>query len=139
VLDRKGERLGLLEPGASVPRSVAEFRDSKLTALAWDGRRLLAIDFGMKTLLAIDVDGSYRPLVAQGLQKPLSVAVDPTGRIAVLDVKVGAVLFFTDDGVSLNQFDFAAAGIVRPTAISFGLDGALHLFDEATTAWVKLP
>jgi hypothetical protein len=139
LLDRKGERLGVLEPGAGVPHSVAEFKGSKLTALAWDGRRLIAIDFGMKAVLAIETDGSYRPLVAQGLQKPIAVATDSTGRVAVLDTKAAAVLFFAAAGTPQGRFDYAAAGIVRPAAISFGVDGALHLFDESTTAWVKLP
>jgi tetratricopeptide (TPR) repeat protein len=139
LLDRKGERLGVLEPGTGVPRLVAEFKGSKLTALAWDGRRLIAIDFGMKAILTIQTDGTSQPLIAQVLQKPIAVATDPTGRVAVLDSKVAAVLVFSATGSPVDRFDYVAAGIVRPVAISFGLDGALHLFDESTTAWVKLP
>jgi hypothetical protein len=63
---------------------------------------------------------------------------DPAGRIAVLDGKDGSIHVLRADGTELFRFLCRNAGIQKPAAVGFGLDGAVHVFDQATSGWFKL-
>lgn len=138
LLDRRGERIGRIDPGGSEPRSVWESSGARLTGMIRDGRRMLAIDDRQKAIVAIEADGSERAL-AGGLRRPAGIAADGTGRVAVLEAKLGLVAFFDPGGVRGTDFSTAAAGIERPLAVDLGPDGSLHLFDGASGSWVRVP
>jgi hypothetical protein len=139
LIDRRGDRLGRLDPDAGAPVEVGPGKGSKLADISWDGRRLIVLHGKDRSLLAIDAQGTTRPVGGQGVQKPVAVTTDPTGTIAVLDGRSATVLFLDDAGRPLTSVACADAGLERPTSIGFGLDGALHLFDEASGAWAVLP
>jgi len=138
LLDRKGESLGRIEPGTTAPLPFWSESGRKLSAIHWDGRRLLAIDPKNKILLAFDADGRPSPLPARDLLKPIALETDPAGRIAVLDGKDGSIRVLGSDGTDVLRFSCKDAGIQKPAAVGFGLDGAVHVFDQATSGWYKL-
>ena len=137
LLDRKGTRIGRVDPGTDQPVDAWQGREVRLTALVWDGRRLVGLDTRNQALVAIDPHGS-RATLRDGFLKAEALAVDPAGRIAVLDQRSGAVLFYAADGSSLGAWSSQDAGVLRPTAIAFGWGGELHLFDESSASWVVL-
>ena len=137
LLDRKGERLGRLMPGQQTPTPAWQSRGAKLTAICWDGRRLVAIDDRDKGLLTILEDGSQQSLVSQGFQKPSAIASDPAGTLAVLDSKAGAVVLVRPDGERFEAINLRAAAVKNVAGIAQGIDGTLNLLDASTGAWVK--
>lgn len=138
MLDRKGESLGTIEPGTTAPLPIWSEPGRKLSMIHWDGRRLLAIDPKNKTLLAFGADGRPSPLPARALLKPVALGTDPAGRIAVIDGKDGSIRVLGSDGTDVLRFSCKDAGIQKPLAVGFGFDGALHVFDQATSGWYKL-
>lgn len=140
LLDRRGERIGVLEPGAAQAVALRENGERRLEALCWDGRGLVAIDGRGRTLVRIDAEGrEARPFAPPGLARPMALAVDAARRIAAIDAKDDVVRLFAADGSAIASFDAARSGVGRPQAVAFGADGALHLFDGTNGAWVKLP
>jgi hypothetical protein len=135
VLGRKGERLGSIAPGAAEPVALWRGDGVRLTGLTWDGNRLLAVDARARTVVAIHPDGSTQTVVDAGLERPTAIAVDPAGRIAVLDDRGALVRIFDSRGRTLGAFDTQLAGMQRATALSLGLDGALQLIEEASGLW----
>jgi tetratricopeptide (TPR) repeat protein len=140
VADRKGTRLGRLDPGAPSPVQVWRAQDLRASLLAWDGRRLVAVDAKTGSLFAIDSTGREQLINSgAGLQKPAGVATDPAGRIAVLDARAAAVLLYDRQGVVIERFLTGASGISRPAAIALGPDGTLDVIDAANGEWRRLP
>jgi hypothetical protein len=140
LLDRRGDRLGVIRPGAIGPIVSGDVDGgSRLSALAWDGRRLIALDPRKRVLLAIGPEGARRELPASGLQKPLDVAVNAAGGIAVLDIRAGAILFFDAEGSELGRRSWETAGIDRPAAVAYANDGALYLLDASSSVSVRVP
>jgi len=139
ILDRKGQRIGRVQPGAPAPRELWQGRGSKLVAMVWDGRRLVALDSRSKTLIAIAANGTPRTLAASGLARPDALAVDPAGRIAILDSRAGEVSILNPRGAELKRFSTTELGLEQPSAMTFGIDGRLHLLDEESGLWVRLP
>ena len=107
--------------------------------MVWDGRRLIALDSRSKTLIAIAANGTPRTLAASGLTRPDALAVDPAGRIAVLDSRAGEVSILNQRGAELKRFSTTELGLERASAMTFGIDGRLHLLDEESGLWVRLP
>ena len=138
LIDRRGERIGRIAPGASEPAVYREPGGSRLAELIWDGRRLLGVDTRGRRVVAVGAGGSEETVVGEGLLKPIGIASDPAGRIAVLDVKQASVLLFDAAGTPLRTWPLAPFEIERPGAIALGSDGSLHLFDESTGAWTRL-
>jgi tetratricopeptide (TPR) repeat protein len=138
LLDRRGEAIGRIDPGRSEPENVWKNSEVRLVSIIWDGRRLVAVDGRSKSLVVLSADGGRDFLAGADLQRPVALAADPTGRLAVLDLKAGAVTFYDAGGEPLDRFDCRAAGIGRPATLDFGHDGSLHIFDEATAAWMRL-
>jgi len=135
VLDRRGDRLGVIEPGSMEPKQVWRGDGAKLATLAWDGNRLLAVDTRNKGVLAVYPDGSSQPLVTLGLDRPTALAVDPAGRIGVLEARGTLVTFFDASGATLGRFSIQAAGMQRAADLAFGLDGTLQLIEENSGLW----
>jgi hypothetical protein len=139
VLDRRGERIGKIEPGAAAPAPFGELERRKLTSLVWDGRRLLASSPRDKAVVAIGDDGKVGVLAAQGIQKPLSLAANLAGQLAVLDGRSDGVILFDADGTAVGTLAPASAGAERTTAVALALDGSLLLFDSANQRCVRVP
>ncbi len=135
VLDRRGERLGVIEPGSMTPKLLWRADGARLATPAWDGNRLLVVDTRNKSVVAVYPDGSSLPLVTLGLDRPSALAVDPAGRIGVLEARGTLVSFFDADGATLGRFSATGAGMQRATDLAFGLDGTLQLIEEGSGLW----
>jgi|GEM_PF-2389254 len=138
ILDRKGQRIGRINPGAPAPRELWQGRGSKLVSMVWDGRRLIALDSRSRALIAIAANGTPRTLATSTLARPSALAVDPAGQIAILDSRAGEVSIVNQRGAELKRFSTLELGIEKPVAIAYGLDGLLHLLDEENGSWVRL-
>jgi tetratricopeptide (TPR) repeat protein len=139
MADRRGARLARLEPAAARSEVILESREVKLGDLVWDGRRIVATDLRTARLLAIGPDGAAETLSSLGSARPLALAADAAGQVAVLDAKVPEVVLIGPDGTIRERLSTAALGATRPAAVSLGEDGSLHLLDEATGALVSIP
>ncbi len=138
VVGRKGQRIGLIEPGAEGPALLWQSRDRRVEKLLWDGQRLIAVDGGEGQLVEIRPDGSEAPLGQPGFERPLSAATDPAGYIAVLDGKAQNVMLFGPGGKMIESYSCEQRGLERPLAIALGPDGALDLYDSEQ-GWVRVP
>jgi len=130
LLERRGRRIGRIPPGGSEPQPFWEERNSRLLALAWDGRRLVAIDGKSRNLVVFDDDGGPRVLLADSTPRPAAIACDPAGRLAVLDGKSGHVRFVRPDGTAEAAL-LVPVEAARPVAIGLGPTGELHLMQES--------
>lgn len=138
VADRRGGRVGLLTPGAATPSPLWESDVRRIEQLAWDGRRMLALDGRNDQLLELDPDGGDRPLEgAPPFDKPAWIACS-FGQTAVLDLRLQSVVLLGPDGVVLERFDYRTAGIDRPVALALGPDGGLDVL-ESDGIWTRLP
>jgi hypothetical protein len=139
VLDRKGQRVGRVPPGAPAPRQIWQGRGARLVDMVWDGRRLVALDARSKSLIVLSDRGTSLTLTASTLDRPSALAADPSGRIAILDPRAAEVSILSPAGVEVRRFSTEELGMEQPVAIAFALDGSLHLFDESVGLWVRLP
>jgi hypothetical protein len=130
LLDRRGRRIGRIEPGGDGPEAHWESERSRLSSLVWDGRRLVAVDGKTRTVIAIERRAPSRTLTDRELVRPVLLAADPAGRIAMLDGRTWAVRFLRADG-SLEADSVSSSEVPRPTAVGLGPEGELHLFDAA--------
>ncbi len=130
LLERRGRRIGRIPPGGSEPEAFWEDRNARLVALQWDGRRLVAIDAKNKNLVAFDGGDAPRALLADATLRPVAIASDPAGRLAVLDGKTGHVSFVRPDG-TLESDPLVHAEARRSVAIGLGPTGELHLIEES--------
>ena len=94
----------------------------------WNGSRLIAVDTRTRGIVALDRNGALTTLVERDAGRPIALAADASGRVALLDGKSGAVRFLRADGTPESDA-FAWPEIVRPQAVGIGPEGELHLFD----------
>ncbi|HKQ62960.1 MAG TPA: hypothetical protein VJS92_16840, partial [Candidatus Polarisedimenticolaceae bacterium] len=139
VLERRGERVGALDPGASEVMPVWQAREAELDALAWDGSRLVALDTKSRAVVTLEAGGATRPVVSGPLERSAGLAADLSGRVAVLDAKTDRVLVFGRDGRVQQTLAVRELGVERPAALTLGLDGVVQLLDAAAGNWVRLP
>jgi len=139
VLDRKRERIGRIDPSASVPSPAWTRPGARLVGLAWDGARVVAIDARERLLLSAEVGGSLEAATLGEVQKPTMFAADGSGRVAVLDERDDAVHLLGPDGTERGRIDCKSLGILKPQAIAFEPDGTIALFDGSDGSWVRLP
>jgi hypothetical protein len=130
LLDDGGESIGRLDPGATSPTLVVENRDVDLTALVWDGRRLLAADARSGRILEVAPAGKLTPVGTATFKKPLLLSADSIGQVAVLDSKTDEVVLLGPKGEVRDRISTRASGIPRPSAVALGLDGSLRIVDE---------
>jgi hypothetical protein len=129
VLDRKGVRIGRLRPGSTRLEAVWQGED-RLNALAWDGMRMLALDGKGRRVVEIREGNQVRTVAAGLFDKPVALASDLLGRIAVLDERAKKVLLLGADGRKLAGYNLGAGGPSRPGALlmypsgGFGLTGS---------------
>jgi tetratricopeptide (TPR) repeat protein len=139
VLDRRGERVGRVAPGSGQAVPVGPVQRARLEALAWDGRRLLALNARDKNVVSVDAEGRLEVVAGRGLLKPQALAAAPDGSLAVLDGRADEVLRFDSRGEPLGSVSWAGAGIARAETISVAWDGALLFFDGSTQRCVRVP
>lgn len=105
VLDRKGEHLVRAVPDGE-PVAIREF-ESVVTGIAWDGRRLVAVEERGGRLFAIDPDGpaaSDATIASTGIKRSGSLSVDPSGAILVADPKAGEGVLVDASGNPIDRF-----------------------------------
>jgi hypothetical protein len=139
LLDRKGEKIGRIQPGGMAPSLFLQMERGKLQDLAWDGRRLVALESRERNVVAIDGEGGMQKVTVEPLQKPLALAVGPAGHLALLEGKLDAVLFLDATGGALGSISWEWAGVQKPVAIGLGVDGSVTIFDDAGHRCVRLP
>ena len=62
----------------------------------------------------------------------------PMRAVRVIDGKDGSIQLLRSDGTEILRFLCRNAGIQKPAAVGFGLDGSVHVFDQATSGWYML-
>ena len=129
LLERKGRRVGHVEPGAGGPVLFWQDEGTRLTSIAWDGRRLVALDGRADALLTLSRSGEAAPLTAPGSARASALSLDRTGRIALEDARNQGVRFLRPDGHP-ETAPSPATGLPRPVAFGLGPEGELHLFDR---------
>ncbi len=141
VLDRRGEKIGVVEPGAPAPAAYAEVGRGgrRLAGLAWDGARLVGLDAKGKMLVEVLADGSVREWVSIPCEKPEALAANSAGEVAVLDSKSGEVVLVGSDGAVRDRLSFKRAGVERAESVLLGTDGSLDLLAEGSGATVRFP
>ncbi len=126
IADRRGQRVARLEPtGAAAP--ILEQRDARVTALAWDGRTLLALDAREGQLWGL-VPGQSPRVLARVEGRPGGLAASALG-LVVWSEREGAVekLRVADpQGVWPTGHQREAS----PGAV------ALAVSDDGTVAWL---
>jgi streptogramin lyase len=138
MADRRGGRIARLDPAGTAPEVVWEDKQMKLGRLAWDGRRIVAVDFRSGRLVAISPSGADA-LGDATFSKPIDLATDAGGQIAVLDARAMQVVLVGPGGDVRARLATSAAGVGRPAALALGPDGSVDLFDEATGAIMRIP
>ena len=129
LLDRRGKRIGRIDPGRGGPEAYWERDGSRLLSLVSDGRRLVAIDGKTRTVIALEPGATPLTLTDRDLVRPVTLAADAAGRIAVLDGRTLAVRFLRPDG-GLEADSVPSPEGARPVAIGLGPEGELHLVDS---------
>jgi hypothetical protein len=118
---------------------VWEGGGERLVGLAWDGGRLLSGEPRGHRIVALYPDGTLESIVSEGTLRPAAVASDPAGRITVLDVSGRDLRFYGPDGRPAGSWSLDPAARSRAVAVAVGEDGTIHLFDEASEAWLRSP
>lgn len=140
VLDRRGDRIGIVSPGSDAAAPLREERGTRLAGLVWDGRRLVAADARAGRLLEIGPGGAEIPLALSApFAAAAALAVDPAGRFAVSDSKSGEVLLLDAWGKPLDRIPPRSLGFESPAALAVGPDGSLDLWDEGGGAVWRVP
>lgn len=138
VLNRKGDRMGVFHPGEPRPRVVREGKGFSIASLAWDGRRVIALEPRTGNLVQCDPDASTRALATEVVQGPVLLAATAGGAIAILD-RSGDVVLLDGAGRPTDRLPARTGGIEKVSAIALGWDGSLDLLDEAKRRVLRIP
>lgn len=139
VSDRKGARVFRVVPGSDGPREVWAGDDERITALAWDRRRIVALDGKNGRLLSLTDGGRTAPIGGATFEKANGMAVDAAGQVAVLDLREAAVILVGPDGVERDRVALSTVGVPKPVGMTLAADGSVVLFDGTGGALVRLP
>ena len=139
VVDRKGERVARLTPGGSAWTFLREVKGGRVAALAGDVGRAIILDERTAGLVALAPGAAEAPVGSVVFRRPVSVAVDVAGQIAVLDTKQQSVTLLDPSAKVRDTLSTAAIGIERPVAIAFAPDGALLVLDAETGSVTRVP
>jgi hypothetical protein len=140
VLDRHGEKIGMLEPGAPSPATLLGSGGKvRLAGLVWDGVRLVGLDAKTKWVVEVLPDGTLRPVAAIPCEKPEAIAADPAGGVAVLDRKTDEVVLLGSDGEVRERLPIRGSGLERADMIVLGADGSLDVLAEGSGTTVRFP
>jgi hypothetical protein len=139
VVDRKGDRVARLAPGAPSWTFVREAKGSRAIALLQDRGRTIAADERSGGLVALAPGAAEAPVGTVVFRRPTALAIDAAGQIAVLDVKQESVSLLDPSGHLRDTLLTAAIGVERPAGIAFAPDGSLLVLDAATGSVVRIP
>jgi hypothetical protein len=141
VLGRRGDRMGVLDPGAlALTMLGGDGRGVRLTGLAWDGARIVSLDAKSRSLVEVLADGNLRAVGAVPCEKPEALAADPSGEVAVLDAKAGEVILLGPDGQEVrDRLAFRTPVLPRADGIALGVDGSLDLLSEGSGTGTRFP
>jgi streptogramin lyase len=131
LADRRGDRIGRVSPDAKTAVVVREAKGAGITALVVAHGRLIAAEADLGRLVELTESGPERPF-GPPVRKPAALAVDPAGRITVLDEKTGTLLRLSASGALLDTLDLAPAGVSKPLAVAAADDGAARVLDGST-------
>lgn len=131
VADRRGDRIGRLDPMGESPVTVRESKGAGVSALAVMEGRLLVAEERTGRVVAWSAGGVERGF-GPTFRKPVALAVDAAGRLSVLDAKAGTVTRLTPAGQVSDTLPLEAAGVSRALAISAADDGAVRILDGST-------
>ena len=138
VTDKRGDRIGVLDPGADAPRVLVDQRGSKFSDLTWDGRRLLVLEGKGRRVRAFDADGTSLEFAGPEFIRPAAISSDGRGRVAVLDTRPVTLSILGADGALQQTLPLKSMGLSEPVDVRFGMDGVLHLFDKGSGQWVQI-
>jgi hypothetical protein len=116
ILDRKGARIARLRPGTTRLEPVWQ-GDDRLSDMAWDGRRMLALESRGRRVVEIREGNQLKTVAAGSFDKPVALASDLLGRFAVLDDRAKKVTLFSGDGVELGGYRLDETGPSRAGAL----------------------
>jgi hypothetical protein len=136
LLERRGRRIGRIEPGASGPVPHWEGAGVRLTGLAWNGEMLVAIDGRRRDIVAVEHGATLRTLVERTPERFVALAADATGRIALFDARTSGIWYLRGAG---RLEPAATGGLDLSSAVGIGLgpEGELHVLDR-DGAWTVL-
>jgi hypothetical protein len=132
LLDRKGDRVGVLAPGAAAAVPLREDRGTRLAALAVAGGRLVGAAAREGRLVRVAPSGLESPLASVPAESMASLCVDASGRFAVLDDRSGVLVLLAGDGSVVDRLDAKGSGLESPERVACGADGSLDLYDGAS-------
>lgn len=105
--------------------------------LALLGEKLLVTDRALRTVTVLSADGQAERVLGQGqLDGPVGVAVDPAGRIHVVDVSVHKVKVFDADGQALLEYGgpgTAPGKFNFPTHVACAASGEVYVTDSLSS------
>ena len=103
------------------------------------GAGVVAAEEKTGRLVLIFPDGTETALGAPGFRRPVALASDGVGQIAVIDEKENTIALLAPDGSERDTLSLAAAGIGRASGIAFAADGGLRVLDAAAGKVVSVP
>jgi hypothetical protein len=136
VLDRRGQRLFQLAPGAAGALPFGGEMGRRYRALATDGQQIYGLDARAREVWLIGASGE-RLLASEVGTRPVALAADASGRLAVLDSRDGAVVVLDAHGRRLAEGVLAAPG-GSVSSIGFSGDGGLQIV-QAARRWTRWP
>ncbi|MCP3980483.1 MAG: hypothetical protein GY716_14370 [bacterium] len=137
ILGRRGDRVDRVEPGAA--SGATWWQGAKLSAIVWDGLRLVGIDAKEKRLLELQRGGGTRPIGDLTFQRADGLTCDAARTLVVLDSRAQSVTLVAPDGSQTGQVATSTLGVQRAGGAAIGFDGALHLFGPGAGSWVSVP
>lgn len=134
VLDKRGDRVGLLEPGAGAVAPLRDDRGTRLAGLAVIGGRLFGVASRGEGWIGLSGKGIEEPVAAVPAESVAGFCIDPAGRVVALDEKTGGVTVVSRSGAIVERFDAKGRGVEEPTLVACGADGSLALLDGKSGA-----
>ena len=134
IADKKGDRVERWAPGAPAPVVVRESKGAGVAALAVVGGRVIAAEAKTGRIVIVAGPGSEGSFGTVTFRRPVALAVDPAGRVSVLDEKAETVTRFTPSGEVSDVLHLGVGGVSRPLALAAAPDGALRILDGSTGA-----
>lgn len=134
VLDKRGDRIGLLEPGAGAVSPIREDRGTRLAGIAAIGGKLFGVASRGEGWIGLSSAGIEEPVAAIPAESIASFCVDPAGRIVALDERSGVVVVVSRAGAVVERLDAKGRGVEEPTLVACRADGSLALLDAKSGA-----
>jgi hypothetical protein len=134
VLDKRGDRIGVLEPGATAVVPLREERGTRVAGIAAIGGRLFGVGSRGEGWIGYSGTGIESPVAAVPAASVASFCIDPAGRIVVLDEKTGGVAVVSRAGAIVDRFDPRGSGVEEPARVACDADGSLVVLDGKSGA-----